>query len=202
MIRKVLLTAVDGKGANKYLIIKLGRGTSSSIKEKPTAFLYSIVACSSTSTKKKSNQKCSEQFIPHLQHLDKAPVRGEYKVWMYRRYVIPSLHYDLAMNGISVSISKKLNSLATRYIKKCLGLTRSTTEAIIHHPSVLNIPILESCSTSAKLNYLAAMTPSLDSMIEEISHFSLSGSFGHAHGIFDLVLRYIIQGCQIIHSNE
>ena len=142
----------DGKDANKYPIIKLGGGTSSNIKEKPTTFLGSIVACSSWSRKKKSNQKFSDQFIPHLQQLDKAPVIGEYKVWMYRRYVIPSLHYDLAVNGILVSISKKLNSLATRYIKKWLGLTRSTTVAVIHHPSVLNIPVLESCSTSAKLN--------------------------------------------------
>ena len=105
---------------------------------------------------------------------------------MYRRYVIPSLHYDLAVNGISVSISKKLSSLATRYIKKWLGLTRSTTVAVIHHPSVFNIPTLESCSTSAKLNYLAAVTLSPDPMIAEISHFSLSSSFGHAHGIFYL----------------
>ena len=76
---------------------------------------------------------------------------------MYRRYVIPPLHYDLAVNGISVSISKKLNSFATRYIKKWLGLTNSTTVAVIHHPSVLNIPTLESYSISAKLNYLAAV---------------------------------------------
>ena len=100
--------------------------------------------------------------------------------------MIPSLHYDLAVNGISVSISKKLNSLATRYIKKWLGLTRSTTVAVIHHPSVLNIPTLESCSTSAKLNYLAAVILSPDPMIAEISHFSLSNSIGHAHEISDL----------------
>ena len=83
---------------------------------------------------------------------------------MYRRYIIPSLHYDLAVNGISVSISKNLNSLATRYIKKWLGLTHSTTVAVIHHPSVFNILTLESCSTSAKQNYLAAVTLSPDPM--------------------------------------
>ena len=37
----------DGKDANKYPIIKLGGVTSSNIKEKPTTFLGSIVACSS-----------------------------------------------------------------------------------------------------------------------------------------------------------
>ena len=106
-------------------------------------------------------------------------------MWMYKRYMILSLHYDLAVNGISVSILKKLNSLATRYIKKWLDLTCFTIVAAIHHPSVLNIPTIESCSTSAKLNYLAAVTLSPDPMIAEISHISLSSSFGNAHGISD-----------------
>ena len=96
------------------------------------------------------------------------------------------LIHSSSTSGISVSISKKLNSLATRYIKKWLGLTHSTTVAVIHHPSVLNIPTLESCSTSVKLNYLAAVTLSPDPMIAEISHFSLLSSFGHAHGISEL----------------
>ena len=88
--------------------------------------------------------------------------------------MIPSLHYDLAVNGISVSISKKLNSLATRYIKEWLSLTRSTTVTVIHHPSVLSISTLENCSTSAKLNYPAAVTLSPNLMMADISHFSLS----------------------------
>ena len=123
---------------------------------------------------------------------------------MYRRYVIPSQHYNLAVNDISVSISKKLNLFATRYIKKWLGLTHSNTVAVIHHPSGLNIPTLESCSTSAKLNYLAAVTLSPDPMIAEISHFSLSSRFGHARGISELAknaLSIAIKSVQSISRN-
>ena len=45
---------------------------------------------------------------------------------------------------------------------------------VLHHPSILNIPILKSCSTSAKLNYLAAVTLSPDLITAEISKLSLS----------------------------
>ena len=87
--------------------------------------------------------------------------------------MILSLNYDLAVNHISVSISKKLNSLATRYIQKWLGLTHSTTVAVIHHPSVLNIPTIEICSTSAKLNYLAAVTLSPSNVSRNLPFLSL-----------------------------
>ena len=156
---------------------------TTNIVEKPTTFLGAIVAHSSTSRKKACNSAFTTAFSTRLQHLDKAPVRGEYKVWIYRRYVIPSLHYELSVNGASVSISRKLNSLSTRYVKKWLGLCRSTTVAVIHHPAVLNIPTLESCSTSAKISYLAAVTLSPDPVIEEISGIALSNNFGLAHGI-------------------
>ena len=91
------------------------------------------------------------------------------RVLMYRIYVILFLHYELSVNGTTVSISKKLNSLATRYWKKWLGLFRSTTVAIIHHPAVLNIPTLENWSTSAKISHLAAVAVSPDLMIQEIA---------------------------------
>ena len=107
-------------------------------------------------------------------------------MWIYRRYLIPSLHYELSVNGTSVSVTRKLNSLATRYIKKWLGLSRSTIVAVIHHPSVLNIPTLESCSTSAKISYLATVTLSSDPMIKKILRIALSSNFGHAHEISNL----------------
>ena len=96
---------------------------------------------------------------------------------MYRRYVIPSLHYELCVNGTTLSISKKLNSLAIRYLKKWLDLCRSTTVAVNHSPAVLNIPTLENWSTSAKISYLAAVAVSPDPMIQEIAGIALSNQF-------------------------
>lgn len=111
----------DGKVATRLPCIIVGGGTTTNVVAKPTTFLGSIVTCSSSSRKKESNSALSSTLPSYLQHLDNTPVRGEYKVWMYRRYVIPSLHYKLSVNGASIYITKKLNSLATRYLKKWPG---------------------------------------------------------------------------------
>ena len=111
-----------------------------------------------------------------------------------------SLHYELSVNGISTSITKKLNSMATRFVKSWLGLCGSTTVAVIHHPSVLNIPTLESYSTSAKISYLAAVTVSPDPMIQEISHIALSSNFGLAHEIPDMAREALIVATESIES--
>ena len=113
---------------------------------------------------------------------------------------MPSLHYELSVNGISTSITKKLNSMATRFMKRWLGLCRSTTVAVIHHPSVLNIPRLESYSTSAKISYHAAVTISPDPMIQDISHIALSSNFGLAHEIPDMAREALIVATESIES--
>ena len=41
--------------------------------------------------------------------------------------------------------------------------------AVLHHPSVLNIPFLDSFSSAAKLSYLSAVSTSDDPLIKEIS---------------------------------
>ena len=82
-----------------------------------------------------------------------------------------------------MTITSKMNALATCYIKSWLGLCHSTTVAVIHHPSILNIPALDSCFTSAKLSYLSPITLSPGPLIEQISHNTQSVPFGRAHGI-------------------
>ena len=175
----------DGKAPKNNTAILVGGRPTSNIKDKPSTFLGSVVACSRRSKFNSSNLQFSDDLTACLQRVDNAPLRGEYKVWIYRRYVIPSLHYDLAVNPLSSTTIKKMNSLATRYIKKWLGLSRSTTVAVIHHPSVLNIPTIESCSTKSKLSFLSAVTLSPDPLIKEISASALSRGFGHACGITD-----------------
>ena len=115
--------------------------------------------------------------VPIASSLDQTMIRGEYKVWVYKRYLVPSLHFKLAVNPISSSSIKKANALATKCIKSWLGLCRSTTVAVLHHPSVLNIPFLDSYSTAAKLSYLSAVTVSEDPLIKEIASLYSSSAF-------------------------
>ena len=161
----------------------MGGSKTSNINDKPSKFLGASVRFSTSHTKRTAGSEFKEHFSTSLQSLTDAPIKGEYKVWIYKRYLIPSLHFFHSVNGIPVTITSKMNSLATCYITSWWGLCCSTTVAVIHHPLILNIPALDSCSTSAKLFYLSAITLSPDPLIKEISHNALSVPFGRAHGI-------------------
>lgn len=50
-----------------------------------------------------------------------AHIRGEYKVWIYERYLVPSLQFKFAVDGLPVTIIKKSNVLATKSIKINVG---------------------------------------------------------------------------------
>ena len=99
---------------------------------------------------------------------------------------MPSLHYRFAVNGIFTSTIRKSNALATKFVKSWLGLTRSTSVAVIHHPSILNIPFLSDYSTKAKLSFLSAVTTSKDPLIE-IASVALSPSLSAAQCMLEVV---------------
>ena len=70
-----------------------------------------------------------------------------------------------------------LNSTATKFIKSWLGLTCSTTVAVIYHPAVLDIPSLAAQNTPAKLTYLASVYLTPDPLLQEISSVALTVNF-------------------------
>ena len=76
-----------------------------------------------------------------------------------------------------------MNAKATKFVKSWLGLTRSTSVAVLHHPTILDIPFLSDFNTKAKLSYLSSVCLSPDPLINEISSIALSNSFMEEHGI-------------------
>ena len=121
------------------------------------------------STKCKPCQKLQTQFLSTPTCLDDSPIRGEYKVWIYKRYLVPSLHYKFTVNKIFNGAIKIMNAKATKFIKSWLGLTRSTSVAVLHHAVILDIPFLSDYNTKAKLSYLSSVCRSPDPFIEELS---------------------------------
>ena len=93
---------------------------------KATTFLGSTIGYNSWTSQKIASKEILALFSSSLTHLDCAPIRGEYKIWIYRRYLVPSLHYKLAVNAVAKTTINKMNATATKYIKRWLGLTRST----------------------------------------------------------------------------
>ena len=76
-----------------------------------------------------------------------------------------------------------MNAKATKFIKSWLGLTRSTSVAVLHHPVILDIPFLSDYNTKVKLSYLSSVCLSPDPFIEELSSIALSSSFMTENGI-------------------
>ncbi len=62
-------------------------------------------------------------------------------------------------------------------IKRWLGICRSTTTAILHHPNVIDIPTLSEYRTQAKLTFLSSVCTSNDPVIKEISSLFLDKEF-------------------------
>ena len=66
--------------------------------------------------------------------VDTLPICGKYKLWLYQNYIVALLRFHLSVDTTSEAI--KLQNLATRYLKKWLGLPRSATCAILYYPGV------------------------------------------------------------------
>ena len=67
-------------------------------------------------------------------------VRGEYKVAINSRYVLPSLRFHLSVHNVHQTHLDKLDHLAKTYLKKWLKFpTRGVTDLSIFHPYMLGI---------------------------------------------------------------
>ena len=117
----------DRKKTKKNITFEVGGGEMQNIYDNPTKFLGSTVCYNRKDAVKLASMSFSNYFSSCLNRIDRACIRGEYKVWIYKRYLVPSLHYKLAVERIKKTDIKKANALATRLVKKWLGLTRSTT---------------------------------------------------------------------------
>ena len=131
------------------------------------------------------------QFQSALSNLNKCPVRGEYKVWVYHHYIAPSFHFHLAVNVLVQSTLKKLEALATKKLKNWLNLPRNATRAILYQPKVLNCLQVTFMYKKASLDYLIAIEGSSDRVINELQPLMDSQSTQHNLGLpsdcFDLL---------------
>ena len=128
-----------------------------------TKFLGQTQSHSLLSTAHEAGKKFLEEFERQIHNLDCSPIQGEYKLWIYKRLVVPAFHFSLAVDAIPNSILRKMQSNAIRRVKKWLGRTRSCTTAVLHHLHVIDILTLSEFRTKAKLSISHLYNPgSLD----------------------------------------
>ena len=115
--QKCFSMVFDGKSVAKYSSFDVGDGQTTSIREHPTTFMGSTVCHSPQWSKRAASESFLKGFLTNLCKLDSTPVRGEYKVWIYKCYLVPSLCFKLPVNAICVAAIKKANAAATKRIK-------------------------------------------------------------------------------------
>ena len=158
----------DGKKTDKATTFKVGCGMTRNMSSGPTKFLGQTQAVSATSTSCEAGKKFISSFQQELDNLDQTSVRGEYKLWIYKRYLAPSYHCVMAVDPIPESAIKKMKSAALKKIKRWLNLPRCFTTSALHHPNVIDIPSLSEFRTKAKLCFLSSISTSQDPLIQEI----------------------------------
>ena len=74
-----------------------------------------------------------------LENLNKSAVRNEFKLEIYKIYVLPSIRFLLTVHDLPITHLKKLDAVADKYLKNWAGLPRCATTAILHFNTALDI---------------------------------------------------------------
>ena len=111
--------------------------------------------------------KLDSKIISAIQRLDDRPIRGEFKVWIWKNYLAHSLRFMLMVDAVKESVLVKIQKKVTKYIKRWLNLPRCCTLATMFHPDVLNLPFLLQLREQAKMSMITAIELSKDKYIQE-----------------------------------
>ena len=87
-----------------------------------------------------------------------------------------------------------------KLLKKWLGLTRSTSVAVLHHPDVIGVPHLPQLQTKAKLTFLASVVSSEDPLIQDLTKSCLKDASAALLGIPEEAATLFSQARQSISS--
>jgi hypothetical protein len=117
-------------------------GSGTTIASGPTKFLGQVQTLSLKSNTHESGERFITGSQQKLENLDQVRIRGGYKLWIYKRYLVPSFHFAVAVDPIPETAIKKMQATALRMIKRWLNLPRCFTTSALHHPNVIRHTII------------------------------------------------------------
>ena len=148
--------------------LPLSKGSTRPITEGQTKYLGKLFDVSLSATKKAASKRLINRLTDLLTATNSLPIRGEYKLWIYRKYIISLLRFHLCVDAVSNGSISKSESIATRFLKKWLNLPRSATRVILYYPDVC-CPSISHVSREAKLSLLACVSSSSDLRLQELN---------------------------------
>jgi len=170
------LSIVSGQA--QVLSFNLGPDVLGTLEDDHHKFLGSIVTFSNKQSEILNT--VYTHFESRLENIDNLLLRNEYKVKLYSNYVLPSSKFILSVHTLTSKSLDKLDALATRYLKRWIGLPRSGTPAVIHVPNIYAIKsirhVYKECQASAyissKLQADSKVKNALDSRLEREQHWT------------------------------
>ena len=108
----------------KKLIKSLLSGHTQDIATSSWKILGHLISPSQSQQKKMSNKKLESILLSSIQAIDQRPIRGEYKAWILKHYVAPSLHFLMMVDSISEPSAHNIQKKITKYLKRWLKLPK------------------------------------------------------------------------------
>ena len=80
-----------------------------------------------------------EDIKTRLDNLEKTAIRPEFKIEIYKIYILPSIRFLLTVHDLPATHLSRLDTMADQYLKKWAGLPRCATTAVFHLDTAMNI---------------------------------------------------------------
>ena len=108
---------LNGNKPDKTTTFNLGNGETRNISSGPTRFLGQTQSYSSFTTAREAGKHFSDELERQLNNLDSSLIRGEYKLWIYKRCLTPSFNFCLAVDAIPETTLKRMQASSLKQIK-------------------------------------------------------------------------------------
>ena len=108
---------IDGRQVDRKTTFDLGDRKTRNIATGPTTFLGQTLCHAPLSTAQEAGKCLSSEFSRQLHSLDLSPIGGEFKLWIYRRFMVSCSHFHLALDTIPASTLKKMQANAMRRVR-------------------------------------------------------------------------------------
>ena len=169
-------------GRPNEIDFKLGQQVIPNIKNEDQKFLGKLLFFNGKEADKLLHMK--KELEKKLTNVNGTLIRNEYKVDIYKRYIIPSLKYLLTVHDLNKSTLTQLDNIAMHFLKKWLGVPKCATRTVVHYPRALDIPSLSSvyntCHATALTNAVLKgeekVTHCIDKRIEREAKWKKKGN--------------------------
>ena len=74
-----------------------------------------------------------------MENLEKTAIRQEFKLEIYKIYILPSIRFLLTVHDLPITHLLKLDTMVDQYLKKWAGLPKCATNTILHLDTAMHI---------------------------------------------------------------